>query len=625
MSCVIARDRLDCITKLQHHEADFETVDPEDMFIALQKGNNDFSIFKEIRTKEEPEAEFRYEAVVVIHKDLEINTIQGLRGLKSCHTGVARNVGYKIPITKLTKMGILGPLSDTKISPRENELKALSTFFSKSCLVGKWSPDNATNQRLKSTYNNLCQLCEFPDKCDYPDQNSGYEGALRCLTKGGGDVAFTKVIFVKKYFGMAYGTQPAKPSEYDPKDYVYLCPDASKKPITGPACSWAARPWQGYMASSDVNNKIKELREQISKLNNLGESTHADWITSVLALNDKTLAVDNAGPYSPQQYLEKAKYVDVIERDVLAPRRTVRFCVTNSVEKAKCEDLTAAAYSRDIRPGFSCVQKANIEECMSAVKNKDADIISVDPGHAPNALKKFNLEPVVAEEYSDDHKQYAVAVVKKSSSYQSLSDLKEKKACLSQVGEAAGWVVPVYNLLKQNLIEKTNCPYTKALAEYFSAGKKYSSNPFQCLVSGEGEVAFTDYDSVRRSVDEGEHAEGKKSSDYELLCGNGGRAALSEYKNCKLGHVPPRVLLASKELSTVERDDILFAVLAAGDLYHKHPEYFDLYGTYQGHPDVLFSNSASGLETVTPGSDIFQEYNKLVDELKACTPSETKP
>lgn len=45
-------------------------------------------------------------------------------------------------------MGILGPLSDTKISPRENELKALSSFFSKSCLVGKWSPDNATNQRL---------------------------------------------------------------------------------------------------------------------------------------------------------------------------------------------------------------------------------------------------------------------------------------------------------------------------------------------------------------------------------------------------------------------------------------------------------------------------------------------
>lgn len=625
MSCIVARDRLDCINKLQHHEADFEAVDPEDMFIAFQKGNKDFSIFKEIRTKEEPEAEFRYEAVVVIHKDLEINSIQGLKGLKSCHTGVGRNVGYKIPITKLTKMGILGPLSDTKISPRENELKALSTFFSKSCLVGKWSPDNATNQRLKSTYSNLCQLCEFPDKCDYPDQNSGYEGALRCLTKGGGDVAFTKVIFVKKYFGMAYGTQPAKPSEFDPKDYAYFCPDASKKPITGPACAWAARPWQGYMASSDANSKIRELREQISKLNNLGESTHADWITSVLALNDKTLAVDNSGPYSPQEYLDKAKYIDVIERDVLAPRRTVRFCVTNDVEKAKCEDLTSAAYSRDIRPGFSCVLKASLEDCMSAVKNKEADIISVDPGHAANALKKFNLEPVVAEEYSDDHKQYAVAVVKKSSSYQSLSDLRNKKACLSQVGEAAGWVVPVYNLLKSTSIQKTNCPYTKALTEFFSGGLTHSNDPFKCLASGEGDVAFTDYQSVRRNTDEGEFAEGRKSSDYELLCENGGRAEISNYKSCKMGSVPPRVLLASKELSTVERDDILFAVLAAGDLYHKHPEYFHLYGTYKGQPDVLFSNSASGLETVTPGSDIFQEYNKILEELKTCTPTEAKP
>lgn len=52
-------------------------------------------------------------------------------------------------------------------------------------------------------YSNLCQLCEFPDKCDYPDKNSGYEGALRCLADAGGDVAFTKVIFVKKFFGVS--------------------------------------------------------------------------------------------------------------------------------------------------------------------------------------------------------------------------------------------------------------------------------------------------------------------------------------------------------------------------------------------------------------------------------------
>lgn len=46
-------------------------------------------------------AEFRYEAVVVIHKDFKIKSVEDLRGHKSCHTGVGRNVGYKIPITKV--------------------------------------------------------------------------------------------------------------------------------------------------------------------------------------------------------------------------------------------------------------------------------------------------------------------------------------------------------------------------------------------------------------------------------------------------------------------------------------------------------------------------------------------
>lgn len=45
-------------------------------------------------------AEHRYEAVAVIHKDLAISSVDGLKGLKSCHTGVGRNVGFKIPITK---------------------------------------------------------------------------------------------------------------------------------------------------------------------------------------------------------------------------------------------------------------------------------------------------------------------------------------------------------------------------------------------------------------------------------------------------------------------------------------------------------------------------------------------
>ena len=84
----------------------------------------------------------------MIHKDLDIDDPKKLKGLKSCHTGVGRNVGYKIPLTKLTALGVLGDLNNPEYSARENELRALSHFFSKGCLVGTWSPDKAINQRL---------------------------------------------------------------------------------------------------------------------------------------------------------------------------------------------------------------------------------------------------------------------------------------------------------------------------------------------------------------------------------------------------------------------------------------------------------------------------------------------
>jgi hypothetical protein len=54
----------------------------------------------------------------------------------------------------------------------------------------------------EARYSNLCALCEHPDICNYPDHYSGYDGALRCLSEHGGEVAWTKVYYVKKHFGV---------------------------------------------------------------------------------------------------------------------------------------------------------------------------------------------------------------------------------------------------------------------------------------------------------------------------------------------------------------------------------------------------------------------------------------
>jgi hypothetical protein len=59
-----------------------------------------------------------------------------------------------------------------------------------------------------------------------------------------------------------------------------------------------------------IHSDVPDLRAQISLANNIGENEKADWLDEVLDLNNKTVAVDNQGPYSPQDYLNKGKILE---------------------------------------------------------------------------------------------------------------------------------------------------------------------------------------------------------------------------------------------------------------------------------------------------------------------------
>lgn len=93
-------------------------------------------------------APFRYEGIILVKKGSDIKNLKDLQGKKSCHTGFGRNVGYKIPITKLKNHGVLKVSADQTITATERELKSLSQFFSKSCLVGTYSPHPEVDRLL---------------------------------------------------------------------------------------------------------------------------------------------------------------------------------------------------------------------------------------------------------------------------------------------------------------------------------------------------------------------------------------------------------------------------------------------------------------------------------------------
>lgn len=652
ITCISGRDRFDCIEKVGRKEADIVAVDPEDMYLAAKSelaNQAEFSVVEQVRTKEEPEAIYRYEAVAVIHKDLEINDAQGLRGLKSCHTGVGRNVGYKIPITKLTAMGILANINDPEYSARENEIRALSTLFEKGCLVGTWSPDPTINQRLKETYSNMCALCEKPDVCDYPDIYSGYEGALRCLAHNGGQVAWTKVIYVKRFFGLPVGVTPAVPTQEDPTNYRYFCPDGTKVPIdaTTKPCTWAARPWQGYMTNGQVKN-VNGVQKELTELGALGEKEKAQWWKHIMLLDDKTLAV-TAPPVNPNDHLVNAKYLDVIERNSGAPERDARWCVWNDAALAKCRALAKAAHSRDVRPRIDCFAEKDEDSCLNALRSEAADLVVLDGGSVANATRDFNTKSIIAEDYgvgaTKMGERPAVAVIKKGSSIQKLADLRGKKSCHSQFGtDFAGWIAPFHALVKANLVknvqeminffgescatEATNgsklcqqcigsthskdaakCQASEAEAYYGGKGA------LKCLIGDKGDVAFmplTDLlQAEKLNVTEGAAV---KSSDFMLICPDGTIAAVEEWTKCNLGLEPPRIIVSSAAKTANALEELTHGVLAASTLYSKRPDLLQLFGNWGGQSNILFKDNAKGLLSVSSEWDHWNEWASTREE-----------
>ncbi|XP_076054624.1 transferrin-like [Oratosquilla oratoria] len=187
-----------CINFIVKGKAHITSVDGGDMFDSHVK----FGTTALISERYGP-LDASYFAVAVVKADSGITSLEQLKGKKSCHTGIGRTAGWKIPVSTLMEAGLLKPI-------KCNYAQAIGKFFSSSCVPGAKNVDydpSGTNPR------SLCELCvgsqlegavdgppydvsggDVVNKCARDDTEafSGYTGAFRCLVQGGGDVAFVK-------------------------------------------------------------------------------------------------------------------------------------------------------------------------------------------------------------------------------------------------------------------------------------------------------------------------------------------------------------------------------------------------------------------------------------------------
>ncbi|KGL93592.1 Ovotransferrin, partial [Charadrius vociferus] len=277
---------------------------------------------------------------------------------------------------------------------------------------------------------------------------------------------------------------------------------------------------------------------------------------------------------------------------------SIRWCTISSAEENKCNSLRDLMQQESV--ALNCLQKATYLDCIKAISNNEADAISLDGGQVFEAgLAPYKLKPIVAEVYEQSGgsttNYYAVAVVKKGTGF-TINDLQGKTSCHTGLGRSAGWNIPIGTLLHRGDI-KWDGRDSGSIEQgsHHVCFSNISSVPptCSCLKDGKGDVAFVKHTTVQENAPE-------EKDEYELLCLDGSRQPVDNYKACHWARVPAHAVVARDDSKV---DDIWSFLSKAQEKFGVGTSNtFHLFGPPgkkdPGLKDLLFKDSAIQLKRI---------------------------
>uniref|UniRef100_A0A8C7WYE8 Serotransferrin n=1 Tax=Oryzias sinensis TaxID=183150 RepID=A0A8C7WYE8_9TELE len=512
-------------------------------------------------------------------------------------------------------------------------LVEVSGFFSASCCPGAAAMSPA-----------LCTLCRgqksFNPQKNYHCETSQNEpfysnqGALRCLRSGAGDVAFVDHLALESIDGS------------DREMFRLLCPDGTQAPVSRyRSCNLGRGPGGAVVTRYNFRKVARKFllavqlmfgrhgrerqRFQLFSSDAFGESD--------LLFRDPTHKLAVVPDDMDVSQVLGLDYVALLKglghEGSSLEDSVMRWCCISHAEQKKCEQWALSIKSDPL----VCIRAASMRDCIEKIKRNEVDAVSLDATHSYIA-GKCGLVPVVTEYYgilmglfccfcpSDLPSLVAVALAKRSSRNVFMGNLEGRRSCHSYLYSPAGWLLPYRHALSPTHNGSSSCDPTRVYKEVFWKGclpgsvgnlckvcmggtgeaatkrctdnhnERYYGNmgALRCLVGDPngksyGDVAFLEQHNLLAnilSLSSGGWAQGWTSSDFELLCGDGRRAALSEWESCNLGVIPPNTIMTRPVLAARVYDLLMKSQVRSVSFKLFESEQF-------GESDLLFKDATN--------------------------------
>ncbi|NXT98363.1 TRFE2 protein, partial [Buphagus erythrorhynchus] len=672
ISCIRAHNTYDCIDKIRANKADAASLDAGDVYSAV-KLYGLAVVAKEIYDQ----GNCVFAVAIAKRGTLDI---QRLRGVRSCHNGARWTSGWNIPLGFLLARNYLSWDEAQPLS------QAISEYFNASCIpgVGLAAPRLcALCQGQKSYVRDKNHFCETSDNEPFYDSEGAFrclkdgvadvafldhlrimsateseqqEYELLCpdgstaelseystcnLGKGPGRGVVTRNNFQKitnKFLSMIQRLFGRKGKERDRFELFSSASFGGKN-----------------LLFQDATQHLQLLEEQLEIAYVLG----LDYVALLKGLGHEGSSLDNS---------------------------IVRWCCISDAELRKCEEWALNIKSDPLvcvqaTSMTKCIEMIKSSEADAVTLDATHVYIAGRCGLVPVAAECYGEFSCDLIKKRGNRKTlppvYAVALAKKSAKQIHIHNLRGRRSCHSHLYSPGGWLLLSRHTVGAWQNDTENCDIASAYQNYFWKGcmpgadgnlckvcigdgevegarvssrcaashnERYYGNMgalsavfdhlffscTRCLVgnpSGRsfGDVAFLEHSNLLQNIEDlgsSGWAKGYTPLDFELLCPDGTRAAVTEWAGCNLGPIPPSAVMTRPVTATKISDFLLKSQESLGS---KLDSEFQLFQSWKyGESDLLFKDTAQYLVHASHLSyqEILGEsFMQLAESVFNCTPA----